>query len=108
MRGIDEYYLYVRDNHIRLLLYILCGLDEAESVDVPFDYVVDAPFIYADMNPYKEVNNRRYRKLEKFISAMIDCGIIFYNEDTDTFSFRTGKDYADYLNAATLWLKSLK
>lgn len=108
MRGIDEYYLYVRDNHIRLPLDILYGLDETESVGVPFYYVVDAPFICAGMSPYKAVNNRRYRKLKKFISAMIDSGIIFYREYMNTFSFHTGKDYADYLNATTLWLKSLK
>lgn len=106
MRGIDEYYLYVRDNHIRLPLDILYGLDETESVSVPFSCVLLLPFEKACARPTKKANTRRFLRLGNFICKLVDLGLVDYYGGI--FIFTSGKIYIDFVTAAVIWLKSLK
>lgn len=104
MRGIDEYYLYVRDNHIRLpYLYEVKNL---KPFHIPYDYIFLLPFLKNRMNLDKKVNIRRRLRLEKFLFKLKDEGLVDFHNDT--FTFKSHGAYVDFAVAATLWLKSLK
>lgn len=109
LRGLNEYYQYVRDNHIRLDIPELNSLNEEDSTSFSSDWIFLFPFLYVGMNLKKEVNLRRGDKIYNFL---YNCDVVnkesLLDEDTDWISFKTGKDLLDIIYAIILWLKSLK
>ena len=106
LRGLNEYYTYVRDNHIRLDIPELNSLNEDDSTALSADWIFLFPFCYVGMNLKKEVNLRRGDRIYDFLC---NCDkVIYLDEDSDWIGFETGKDLLDIIYAIILWLKSLK
>lgn len=106
LRGLNEYYQYVRDNHIRLDIPELNSLNEEDPTSFSLDWIFVFPFLYVGMNPLKEVS---YRRSDKIYDFLYDCDkVVYLNEDRNWVGFETGKDLLDIVYAIILWLKSLK